>query len=69
MSSPTLLRPEDASLFLRVKQSTLAKWRVTGDGPTFVKVGARVFYEQEDLFDWIVRNKRTNTSDSGRPHQ
>jgi predicted site-specific integrase-resolvase len=57
-----LLSPIQAAACLRISSNTLAKWRVSGDGPTFVKVGARVFYDQEDIFEWITENKRSNTS-------
>lgn len=34
---------------------TLAEWRCKGRGPTFVKIGRRVFYRGQDLNDWIER--------------
>lgn len=63
---PILLKPTDASICLGVSPATLAKWRVTGAGPTFTKVGARVFYDQADLFEWLEQNKRSSTSSSQR---
>ncbi|MAK63581.1 MAG: excisionase [Maricaulis sp.] len=65
-SNPQLLSPDQAALRLRVATNTLAKWRVSGEGPDFVKIGSRVFYEQGDLFDWIEGQKRSNTSASCR---
>lgn len=65
-SNPQLLSPDQAALRLRVATNTLAKWRVSGEGPDFIKIGSRVFYEQGDLFDWIEAQKRSNTSTSCR---
>lgn len=67
MAAPQqLLSPSQAAVRLCVAPSTLAKWRVTGAGPTFTKVGARVFYDQADLFEWLEKNKRSSTSSSQR---
>ncbi|WP_366145151.1 helix-turn-helix domain-containing protein [Maricaulis sp.] len=67
MTTPQqLLSPSQTAVRLCVSPSTLAKWRVTGAGPTFTKVGARVFYDQSDLFDWLEQNKRSSTSSGSR---
>jgi hypothetical protein len=42
--------------------STLAKWRVYGTGPVFVKIGKRVFYEESALDAFIDQGRRTSTS-------
>ena len=45
--------------------ATLAKLRVTGGGPAFYKLGARVFYRGADLDAWIAARRRSSTSDRG----
>jgi hypothetical protein len=49
----------------RLARATLAKLRVVGGGPPFVKLGAKVLYEEADLEAWIAaQGKRRSTSDS-----
>ena len=38
----------------RIKASTLAKWRVRGDGPPFIKVSTRVLYPTIELEKWLA---------------
>jgi predicted DNA-binding transcriptional regulator AlpA len=46
----SILRTPAAAELLGVSISTLEKWRVSGQGPRFVKIGARlVGYEKADL--------------------
>lgn len=39
----------DAALYLGFAKATLKKWRVTGDGPSYVRVGSKIVYRVEDL--------------------
>ena len=45
--------------------ATLETLRIRGGGPAFVKLGARVVYQREDLDRWLAEHKRKSTSDSG----
>jgi hypothetical protein len=45
-----------ASRFLGVSKSSLDKWRLTGNGPPFHRIGARVRYLKSELEGW--RNRR-----------
>lgn len=42
MSAETLLTVEEAASRLKVSKHTLNRWRVTGEGPPFVKYGPRL---------------------------
>lgn len=45
--------------------ATLAKRRVNGDGPPFVKLGARVLYPEKELHTWIeARPRFQNTTEA-----
>lgn len=57
-----LMLPTQASKALGLSPKTLANWRVTGEGPAFLKVGGRVRYHRQDLADWQASRKRSNTS-------
>ena len=45
--------------------STLEKMRVSGDGPTYIKVGRRVLYFPEDIENWLKSHRRAHTSCEG----
>lgn len=43
----------EAALYIGVARSTLKKWRVTGVGPPYVRVGSKIVYLVEDLDDFL----------------
>lgn len=53
----TLLTPEDLSWALEVNAHTLAVWRAKGVGPAYVKLGRQVFYQLDDVYDWIRKSR------------
>ena len=58
-----LMPPPAAAEYLGgVVTGTLAKWRHFGEGPEYVKIGSRVFYEQSALDAFIEAGRRTSTS-------
>lgn len=58
--------PAEVAAFLRSSTERLAKQRVSGDGPKFVKDGQRVIYRWDDVYTWIDDNTREKTSGTGR---
>ena len=43
------------ALFLSIPRRTLQRWRVTGDGPPFVRAGMRrIVYRREAVEAWAV---------------
>lgn len=62
----TLLDTHQAALRLGLARATLAKYRVVGGGPPFVKLGAKVLYPEPDLAAWLAAKPRQfSTSDGG----
>ncbi|RVE97202.1 DNA-binding protein [Sinorhizobium meliloti] len=57
-----LLRTEQAAEYLGLGVSTLEKYRLTGGGPRYSKLGRSVRYSSTDLDDWISANRRRSTS-------
>ena len=57
-----LLTPKEAAAFLRVSLSWLAKARMRGDGPPFIKVGRSVRYPEAALNQWMRGRQRLSTS-------
>jgi excisionase family DNA binding protein len=58
-----LIDPTSAAAQLGVKPGTLAKWRVTGGGPPFLKLGSRIRYSRADLERWLDQRRQRSTSD------
>ena len=62
----TLLTTREAAERLGLSPRTLERYRVTGEGPRFRKIGRWVRYTPEDLDRWLEECTRTSTSDDGR---
>jgi hypothetical protein len=58
-----LLKPADAAEFLGLSTSNLAKRRMTGEGPRFVKMNGAVRYDLEGLRAYVNQSIRRSTSD------
>jgi hypothetical protein len=61
-----LLTPAEAAKFLRKSISFLAKARMSGTGPEYVKIGSHVFYWMSKLLEYLSKRSRRSTSDSGK---
>ena len=59
----TLLTQREAAAQLRLSQRTLERFRVSGDGPTYVKAGRLVRYREQDLEKWIASRIVGSTSE------
>ncbi|GAB3252502.1 helix-turn-helix transcriptional regulator [Arthrobacter pigmenti] len=51
------LDSEDAAVYLGFARATLKRWRTTGTGPAYVRVGSKIVYRIEDL-DAFLRAHR-----------
>jgi hypothetical protein len=58
-----LLNQREAAERLRLSERTLERFRLTGDGPPYVKAGRRVVYRAEDLERWISARLWTSTAE------
>jgi predicted DNA-binding transcriptional regulator AlpA len=58
-----LLNPRDAATILGVSTSWLAKSRLSGEGPRFVKLGRAVRYLESSLREYIKARTRGSTSE------
>jgi hypothetical protein len=57
-----LLTPKQAARTLNLSVSWLAKRRLAGDGPTYIKMGGAVRYTEAALQQWMKSQQRTSTS-------
>jgi Helix-turn-helix domain len=58
-----LLTPIEAATFLRVSLSWLAKARMRGDGPVYLRVGRSIRYSETALLQWMKSQQRLSTSE------
>ncbi|ATE66371.1 helix-turn-helix transcriptional regulator [Rhizorhabdus dicambivorans] len=53
---------EEAARYLRLSPRTLEKYRVSGEGPRFRKLGRRVVYSVVDLESWAAARACSSTA-------
>ena len=58
-----LLTAKDAANFLHLSPSWLAKARMRGDGPPYLKLGHSVRYGEGALLQWMKLHLRMSTSE------
>lgn len=66
MMGKKMLRTPEAAQYLGVAAATLAKWRVFGGGPRYLKMGRAVAYDPVALDEWLAARVRVSTSQPER---
>ncbi|MDR4485374.1 MAG: hypothetical protein R3B95_19610 [Nitrospirales bacterium] len=62
-----LLTPQQVARNIFTTIGTLAKWRLKGIGPRFIKLGPRsIAYPKAELQSWLESNLRQSTSGGGK---
>jgi predicted DNA-binding transcriptional regulator AlpA len=61
--SDVLLKPNEAAAFLKVSLSWLAKARMRGDGPPYIRIGRSIRYTEAALMQWMKSRQRMSTSE------
>jgi predicted DNA-binding transcriptional regulator AlpA len=59
----SLLTPKEAARILKVSSSWLAKARMRGDGPPFIKIGRAIRYSEAGLQQWLKSHQHLSTSE------
>jgi predicted DNA-binding transcriptional regulator AlpA len=62
-ASSVLLTPKEAALFLKMSESWLAKARMRGDGPPFIKIGRAIRYSEAAVQQWLKSHQHLSTSE------
>jgi len=52
-----------------ISHRTLERWRWTGEGPQYIKIGGRVVYRQEDVEAYEAEQLRSSTVQPDRRAQ
>jgi predicted DNA-binding transcriptional regulator AlpA len=64
MTASILLTPKQTARQLNLSVSWLAKRRLAGDGPPYVKLGGAVRYVETSVQQWMKSQQRMSTSGS-----
>jgi predicted DNA-binding transcriptional regulator AlpA len=59
-----LLTAKDAAAVLKLSLSWLAKARMRGDGPPYIKIGKSIRYSDAALLQWMQSRQRASTSEA-----
>ena len=58
-----VLNTREAADYVRLGKNTLERFRLTGEGPSFLKLGGSVRYRQTDLDLWMESRLTNSTSE------
>ena len=58
-----LLTPNEAAKLLKVSLSWMAKARMRGDGPPYIRIGRSIRYAGSALVQWMKSRQRLSTSE------
>jgi predicted DNA-binding transcriptional regulator AlpA len=58
-----LLTAKEAARLLKVSLSWLAKARMRGDGPPYIRIGRSIRYAEAALIQWMKGRQRMSTSE------
>jgi hypothetical protein len=62
MTIEHLLTAKSLSARIGVTEGCLAKWRLTGEGPQFIRVQRRIMYDARDVSTWLDARRVSSTS-------
>lgn len=59
-----LLNPKQLANHLGINENTLAKWRLSGVGPKYIKVQRHIRYAESDVEEWLNDRKFHSTTEA-----
>lgn len=59
-----ILNTKEAAQYLRLGKPTIERFRLTGEGPRYCKLGGAVRYRRCDLDAWLESRLTSSTSDT-----
>ena len=63
MQTPEIMNTLEAASYVRLGKPTLERFRVTGEGPRYAKLGGAVRYRRSDLDEWLASRVIGSTSE------
>ena len=58
-----ILNTRETAEYLRLSKPTLERFRISGEGPSFCKLGGAVRYRKDDLDAWLESRRVRSTSE------
>lgn len=52
--------------YWKISKNTLRKWRTTGQGPVYVKIGGRVLYRKKDIDNFEKQRLYLSSSEKAK---
>lgn len=66
MAQKSCLNQKELAERWTISARTLERWRWTGEGPAFLKIGGRVVYRLEDVLEYERSRQRRSTAETER---
>lgn len=63
MMNVEILKTNEAATYCRLGKPTLERFRITGGGPAYLKLGGAVRYRRCDLDAWLAARLTRSTSE------
>lgn len=60
-----ILNTREAAQYVRLGKPTLERFRISGEGPHYCKLGGAVRYRKADLDAWLESRRVRSTSEGG----
>ena len=60
-----IMTTAEAATHSRLSQPTMERFRISGEGPVFIKLGGAVRYFRRDIDAWLESRRIRSTSDGG----
>lgn len=60
-----ILNTREAALYVRLSKPTMERFRLSGEGAHYIKLGSAVRYRKADLDTWLESRRVRSTSDGG----
>jgi len=60
---PILLTAKEAAARLKMSSSWMAKARMRGDGPPYIRIGRSIRYTEPAVIQWMKSRQRSSTSE------
>lgn len=61
--STDILTTKEAATYCRLGKPTMERFRISGDGPRYCKLGGAVRYRRADLDEWLESRLTRSTSE------
>lgn len=58
-----VMTTKEAANYVRLSKPTMERFRLSGEGPKYCKIGAAVRYQQDNLDTWLNSRLTSSTSE------